>query len=92
MKLSNLSKTVGASVLCLSLVTLPSNLPAFAQATSPDTTGNPKGDPPPTQENGGETGDRDFDWGWLGLLGLAGLAGLAGNKRREPTVYRDPIQ
>jgi len=39
MKLSNLSKTVGATVLCLSL-NLPSNLPAFAQATSPDATGD----------------------------------------------------
>ena len=23
-------------------------------------------------------GDRDWDWGWLGLLGLLGLAGLRG--------------
>jgi len=23
-----------------------------------------------TQTTGDETGDRDFDWGWLGLLGL----------------------
>lgn len=88
MKISNLSKTVGASVLCLSLVTLPLNLPAEAQEASPGTTGNTE----TTQGTGVETGDRDFDWGWLGLLGLAGLAGLAGNKRREPTVYRDPIQ
>lgn len=86
MKLSNLFKTVGASLVCLSLV-IPSTLPAFAQA-SPGTTG----DTGAMQGTADDTGDRDFDWGWLGLLGLAGLAGLAGNKRREPTVYRDPAQ
>jgi len=36
-----------------------------------ETTGNTT----TTQTTGDETGDRDFDWGWLGLLGLAGLAG-----------------
>lgn len=90
MKLSTLSKTVGASVLALSLAVLPSALPVSAQTndTSPA---------PGTTEGGGqmqgtdsaETGDRDFDWGWLGLIGLAGLAGLSG-KREEPTRYRDP--
>lgn len=36
-----------------------------------------------------EEGDRDFDWGWLGLLGLTGLAGLA-RKPKERIVYREP--
>lgn len=95
MKRSNLSKVVGATVLTLSLAILPSTLPASAQTggtgsdttnTAPDTTGNN------TQTQGTDsaaTGDRDFDWGWLGLIGLAGLAGLA-RKREEPTRYRDP--
>lgn len=34
-------------------------------------------------------GDRDFDWGWLGLLGLAGLAGLS-RKREEAVRYTEP--
>ncbi|MBW4638093.1 MAG: WGxxGxxG-CTERM domain-containing protein [Gloeocapsa sp. UFS-A4-WI-NPMV-4B04] len=41
------------------------------------------------QQTSPATGDRDFDWGWLGLLGLAGLAGLA-RKNEEPVRYRDP--
>lgn len=82
MKRSNLSKVVGASVLSLGLAILPLTLPASAQA--PDTTTT---SPDTTVENA-EGGDRDFDWGWLGLIGLAGLAGLA--KRSEPKVYRDP--
>ena len=86
---SNLSKIVGASVLALSLATLP------AQAQTNDNTGGTTGT---TTENTQTTGtdatttrtDDGFDWGWLGLIGLAGLAGLAGKKRAEPTVYRDP--
>ena len=82
MKGFNLSKVVGAGVLSLSLVTLPLTLPAFAQTdtASPNAMQG--------TENA-EEGDRDFDWGWLGLIGLAGLAGLA-KKREEPVRYRDP--
>jgi MYXO-CTERM domain-containing protein len=87
MKPFNLSKIVGAGVLSLSMTILPLALPASAQTTTtPDTTGDN------TQTEGtdnADTGDRDFDWGWLGLIGLAGLAGLA-RKREEPTRYRDP--
>lgn len=94
MKHSNLSKFVGAGVLTLSMAILPLTLPASAQTgtgsdtteTAPSTTGDNM------QSQGSEaaeTGDRDFDWGWLGLIGLAGLAGLA-RKREEPTRYRDP--
>ena len=94
MKHSNLSKIVGAGVLSLSMAILPLTMPASAQTgtgtgtteTAPSTTGD-------TMQNQGtdsaERGDRDFDWGWLGLIGLAGLAGLA-RKREEPVRYRDP--
>lgn len=94
MKHSNFSKIVGAGVLTLSMAILPLTLPVSAQEspgtgtteTAPSTTGDNM------QSQGTEsveTGDRDFDWGWLGLIGLAGLAGLA-RKREEPTRYRDP--
>lgn len=87
MKLSNLSKVVGAGVLTLSMATMPLTLPASAQDSSGTGT---TGDTTQTQgTDNATTGDRDFDWGWLGLLGLAGLAGLA-RKREEPTRYRDP--
>lgn len=97
MKLSNLSKVVGAAILTCSLAALPSNLPASAQsstsggstngtATDNSTTGGTTGT---TQSQGTDNTDRGFDWGWLGLIGLAGLAGLA-RKREEPVRYRDP--
>lgn len=87
MKLSNLSKAVGAGVLTFSLAVLPSTLPASAQ-TSP-APGTTEGGAQTEGTNSAETGDRDFDWGWLGLIGLAGLAGLS-RKHEEPTRYRDP--
>lgn len=35
-------------------------------------------------------GDRDVDWGWLGLLGLAGLLGLKRRDRDDvKVVHRD---
>lgn len=91
MKLSNLSKIAGASVLALSLATLP------AQAQTNGNAGGATGGT--TTENSQTTGtdattttrnDDGFDWGWLGLIGLAGLAGLAGKKRDQPATYRDP--
>ncbi len=85
MKRNVLSKVIGAGVLSASLAALPLTLPAGAQ-TDGTTTGTTTTDTTPTQVS---EGDRDFDWGWLGLLGLAGLAGLA--KKPEETVrYRDP--
>lgn len=89
MKRSNLSKFVGAGILALGVTVMPLNLPASAQTdtTSPGTTGDTMGNDQ-TADVAGEEGDRDFDWGWLGLLGLAGLAGLA--KRNEPVRYQDP--
>ncbi|MEW5860264.1 MAG: WGxxGxxG family protein [Cyanobacteriota bacterium] len=90
MKNSNLSKLVGAGVLAASVALVPMTLPASAQTdttTAPDTTTTAPIEGVTTTNY---EGDRDFDWGWLGLLGLAGLAGLAGRKSHEPTAYRDP--
>jgi hypothetical protein len=90
MKISNLSKFVGAGVLAASVAVLPFHLPASAQnntGTGSDTTTTA-----PSQGVGTDNyeNDNNFDWGWLGLLGLAGLGGLAGRKREEPARYRDP--
>lgn len=84
MRLTAFSKLAGATVLALGLSTLPLTLPASAQT---DTTTGTTDRTTDTTTN--QQGDRDFDWGWLGLLGLIGLAGLA-RKNDEPTVrYRD---
>lgn len=95
MKHSNLSKILGSGVLALSLAVLPSTLPASAQTSTSPTTTTTSPTTTTTDPNTSTTtttyrteGDRDFDWGWLGLLGLAGLAGL--RRREEPTRYRDP--
>ncbi|WP_009632291.1 WGxxGxxG family protein [Synechocystis sp. PCC 7509] len=92
MKCSNLSNLIGASAIGLSLAVLPLSLPVSAQTetapgttTAPDTTTTA----PIDGTNNVEQGDRDFDWGWLGLIGLAGLAGLSG-KKETVTAYRDP--
>jgi MYXO-CTERM domain-containing protein len=81
--MSNVTKTIGAGVLTLSMAVLPLTVPATAQVT----------DAPRTDAPLRTTAyDRnDVDWGWLGLVGLFGLAGLAGRRRdEEPTRYRDP--
>ncbi|PSB00589.1 WGxxGxxG family protein [Merismopedia glauca] len=81
----NLSKLVAAGLLSGSLAFLPLTFSASAQTqTQPDTT-IPRQDTPITND----VGDRDSNWGWLGLLGLIGLAGLT-RKRQEPARYRDP--
>ncbi|MBD2741672.1 WGxxGxxG family protein [Coleofasciculus sp. FACHB-1120] len=98
MKVSNLPKLLSAGVLAASVALVPMTLPASAQTdttTSPDTTTNTAPDTTTTTPNQGVTttnyeGDRDFNWGWLGLLGLAGLAGLSGRKNDERVAYRDP--
>jgi len=87
MKLSNLSKVIGASVIAASLA-VSVNLPASAQ-TNTNTTDRTYNSGT-RQDTYSTNRDADFDWGWLGLLGLGGLAGLAGRKRQEPAVYRDP--
>ncbi|PSB32396.1 WGxxGxxG family protein [Chlorogloea sp. CCALA 695] len=87
MKRSNLSNLIGASAIGLSLAILPLALPVSAQTdTTPGTTTTTE---PVQGTNNAEQGDRDFDWGWLGLIGLAGLAGLS-RKNEAPTAYRDP--
>lgn len=87
MKRSNLSKVFGASVLSLSMAVLPLTMPSNAQTETTDTTTDLTTQPVTTTTQG----DRDFDWGWLGLLGLIGLAGLAGGNRKEESVrYREP--
>lgn len=83
----SLSKFIGISVLSLSISILPTMLPASAQSNT-DPSGNMNA---PGERVAGESGDRDFDWGWLGLFGLLGLAGLKGGKKQETTTqYRDP--
>lgn len=83
MKRFNLPKVIGASIVAVGLTLMPLTLPATAQ-NSPNSNTMAQAETAPDQE-----GDRDFDWGWLGLLGLAGLAGL--RKKQEPsTQYRDP--
>lgn len=92
MNRSDLSKIVGAGFLTLSMAILPL-MPAEAQnGTGTGTTNtapNTTGDNTNQGSDYAATGDRDFDWGWLGLIGLAGLAGLA-RKREEPVRYQDP--
>lgn len=98
MKRSNLSKFVGVGIIALGVAVMPLNLPASAQTdtAAPSTTGDAMQSPATgdamgndrTADVAGEQGDRDFDWGWLGLLGLGGLAGLT--KRNEPARYQDP--
>lgn len=93
MKLSALPKIAGASILALSLATLPASAqtttnPNGAGTDSTTTTGTDN--TTTTSTDNTRTQDDGFDWGWLGLIGLAGLAGLAGKKRQEPTAYREP--
>ncbi|MBD1862793.1 MULTISPECIES: WGxxGxxG family protein [Trichocoleus] len=91
MKSAALSKFIGAGVLSLSLAALPLTLPAGAQTDAGTSTTS--GTDTTSTYNNTDTateGDRDFDWGWLGLLGLAGLAGLAKKSHEEPTRYREP--
>lgn len=83
MKTGKLSKFIGASLVTLSVASIPFTSPVSAQVTTTD---------PVTPTDRTVYQERDtFDWGWLGLLGLIGLAGLAGrNKHEEPVRYREP--
>lgn len=92
MKISNVSKLIGASVIAASVAVVPFNLSASAQTdTAPDTTTTAPDttNTAPSADVANTNYDNDFDWGWLGLLGLAGLAGLAGRKRNTEVRYRD---
>lgn len=90
MTFSKLSKFVSAGVLAAGLTMMP--LTASAQTGTGTGTGTDTTTDTTTQSQGvdntADRGDRDFDWGWLGLLGLIGLAGLT--KRNEPVRYREP--
>jgi len=91
MQRSTLSKFVGAGFVALGLTLAPLSLSASAQST---TTGDPattvdQNTNAPGERVATEQGDRDFDWGWLGLLGLIGLAGLKGGKKDDSARYRD---
>jgi hypothetical protein len=91
MKISSVSKFVGAGVIAASLAVVPLTLPAQAQNTAPNTTTQPNSnvDAGPIRDN---TERDNNDWGWLGLLGLIGLAGLARKDRKESVhhVNTDP--
>ena len=91
MKNGKLSKFLGASLVTLSLASLPLALPVSAQTgTTTDTTTNGTNTTTGTADYNRDNRD-SFDWGWLGLLGLIGLAGLAGrNKHEEQVRYREP--
>ena len=91
MKISNVSKLVGAGVLAASIAVVPLNLPAHAQGTTGTSTqqdGNSNAAGPISAN----TDSDNNNWGWLGLLGLAGLAGLAKKKHNQTThtVSNDP--
>ena len=96
MKLSNLSKVIGASVLGLSLAILPAHLPVSAQTSSGTTSGTGSagtttGVPAAsdTSLNGGRHDSSNGSyWGLLGLLGLFGLTGRG--RDNSATTYRDP--
>ena len=91
MKRTTLSKFVGAGVLSMSLAMGTLAMPSYAQTGSGTTTGtDTTTGTTQTAVDNTEQGDRDFDWGWLGLLGLLGLAGLAKKTSHEPTRYREP--
>jgi MYXO-CTERM domain-containing protein len=86
MKISSVSKFIGAGAIAASLAILPLTVPAQAQTQDTAPNSNTY-----NQRTGGVDAtntDDDFDWGWLGLLGLAGLAGLAGRNRRETVQTR----
>lgn len=87
MKRTTLSKFVGAGVISMSLAMGTFAMPSYAQ-TGTGTDITPGTNPVVVDTN--TRGDRDFDWGWLGLLGLLGLAGLAKKSHSEPTRYREP--
>jgi len=96
MKVANLSKFVGASLMAASLAVLPLTVPAHAQtndagtSTGTSTQQNSNADTSGTISANTERDNNN--WGWLGLLGLTGLAGLARKKHTETVhqVNNDP--
>ena len=76
MKCTNVSTTMRAGVLALSLLVLPLSAPTFAQTT----------DTRPEVQRMETRADDDDNTGLWGLLGLAGLIGLAGLRRPAAKV------
>ena len=93
MKIFNLSKVIGASVIIASLATLPLVLPASAQdGTVRDSSQAAPGDRAVYGTGEVDQGERTFDWGWIGLLGLVGLAGRLAKHRQEAVDYSEHNQ
>ena len=82
MKRANVSKTVRAGVLALSLFLFPLTT-TFAQTTTP----TPEA---PRLETRADDGDNTGLWGLLGLAGLFGLMGLRRRPVEKVAAYNRP--
>ena len=94
MKRSDLTKTIGATIIAAGLAIAPAHLPASAQTnTAPGTNSRDTTTTTTTPRSAvySAENDRDFDWGWLGLLGLSGLLGLMPRKRQENVRYTTTV-
>ncbi|MFB8789341.1 MAG: WGxxGxxG family protein [Potamolinea sp.] len=89
LKLSKVSKFVGAGVVAASLAIAPLTLPVQAQNNNnnTDTTTQQNRRVDTTGPIRANTERDNNNLGWFGLLGLIGLAGLARNKRTEEVSY-----
>jgi MYXO-CTERM domain-containing protein len=83
MKCANVSKTVRAGVLALSLFLFALTTTTFAQTTSP----TPEA---PRMETRADDDDNTGLWGLLGLVGLFGLAGLRRRPVEKVAAYDRP--
>jgi MYXO-CTERM domain-containing protein len=92
MKISNVSKLIGAGVIAASVAVVPFTPPASAQTDTGTGTDTTTTTTAPSAQVDNTADDNDTDWGWLGLLGLGGLAGLLGRKRHEEVHYRSADQ
>lgn len=91
MKVSSLSKFVGAGVIAVSLAVAPMTLPAHAQTSAPGANTQQNGTAPTSGPIAKNTERQRNHWGWLGLLGLTGLLGFLKNTREEVRhVSNDP--
>lgn len=81
----------GGSGLALAQTPSNNNTPAAAAHSTPQPSASgssaTNGSGSSMNSAGRDTGDRHFDWGWLGLVGLVGLFGLTKKDRsyRENT-------
>lgn len=89
MKISSLSKLIGASVVAASLAVVPLSIPVHAQDSAPGSSTQPNSEVEATGPIDDGTERDNNDVGWLGLLGLIGLAGLARKKRQETVHHVD---